>query len=319
MNGTFGIKGIGTYIPATFQTVEEVLAGVGAGVGERRLLERIHQLRQIPMVKSGQRLEETITYALEDLKTKVESCSIDVALYAHSQFTHVPFRYDLLYKVLEVQGWEHVPCYGVDQLNCASFFAALQLAHSIFARDELVENVLLISADQSNFLSYGRYISRATIMGDSATALLLTRTGFRHRYLFTSVHSDPRFHRGFYDSEENRKAFNHDYLSNIMEGMEHTLREVGMGLEEVDFILPHNVNHTTWRRFSERSGMKADKVMTAWISQLGHTYTTDAQLILAQLLAKSVFQAGNRYMMVGVGLGCFVGTAIFEVIEEGVG
>lgn len=93
-----GIAKIGTYIPNLRQNIEEVVEYCGGNDREIKLMKRLHNIQQVPIVEEGQRLDETLGYALLDLKLNE---NIDLILYAHSLLAQVPHDYGLLNKVLK--------------------------------------------------------------------------------------------------------------------------------------------------------------------------------------------------------------------------
>ncbi|MBD1372851.1 ketoacyl-ACP synthase III family protein [Hazenella sp. IB182357] len=309
-----GITGIGVYIPERMQQAEELVNLVSTADKKRsevKMLKRMHHLHQTPIVDEDQPLEETIRLAVADLKQHVTLDQVDLILYSHALLTQVPYQHDLLYKVLQPFGLENIRRYGVAQLNCASPFASMQLIQDYMDQTE-ARQVLLLCGDQTNLYPKARYVMRSLLIGDAATAVLFSKSAETNRLLACSTHFDDRFSEGIYEDDQQVRFFNEQYQTNIFSGIQKTLAKANRKLDDVDYILPHNVNRTTWRTFCQQYDFPLERVVMDLIPQLGHTYTTDSQLVLHDCMEKQRLNKGDTYLMIAVGLGCFVGSALFE-------
>lgn len=308
----FGISSIATYVPHRSQTVEDILGQLDE-TRHINFFKRILELHQVPVLSPDQTLDETIGFALKALSHKTSLEHIDAVLYAHTLTIQTPFRYGLLDKILTRFGLQNRPYFGITQLNCASAFAALEHALDLFQRYEHIENILLLSADQANHLPlYFRYIPKTTIMGDTAAAVILSREHRQNRLIETHIIRDTRFYRGYYETEENQEIFRQIYIDQLITGVLTLLEKAGYGVDDVAYVIPHNVNLYTWKKFIKKSEFREEQVYFKHIPSLGHTYATDAQINLARLIEEGVLKRGDRYILIGVGLGGFYGFAMFE-------
>lgn len=304
-----GIAKIGTYIPNLRQNIEEVVEYCGGNDREIKLMKRLHNIQQVPIVEEGQRLDETLGYALLDLKLNE---NIDLILYAHSLLAQVPHDYGLLNKVLKPFNLNNVKKFGITQEACASSFYAMDLANLYFTKKENVNNVLIILGDQSNMTNRLRYIEGSTLIGDSAVAILLQKNFETNKLLSIGLYKDTRFNQGFFENPQKTALFNEEYVSIIIKAVHETLKKVNVSLDEVQYILPYNVNKMTWRRFSKLTQFPFENIILDLLPDIGHTYTTDCFINLAYLQSKNRLKKGDKFLMISVGLGCFVGSALFE-------
>lgn len=296
----FGIVDIGVYLPEQIQQPEEVLAALELGTGELQFLRKCHHLEGIPVTDPGQMLDDTIAQAVERLQTRQSLAGIDLVLYVHSFQVQTPGDYRLVQRVLRRFGMEQVPFYGISQMNCASSIAALQWLERLSQTQPHIQKVLLVCADQFNFLpSEWRYLRKSAILGDSAVAVLLSRDSRQHVVQATHIFRDTRFHTGYHATADEITAFNRLYVDYIIQGMEELLSKEGLTLQDVDHIFPHNVNWTTWREFSRRTGFEQERIYLDNIQRIGHTFSTDPFINLSSGLEQDwVCTKGDRKSVV---------------------
>ncbi|RAW12175.1 MULTISPECIES: 3-oxoacyl-[acyl-carrier-protein] synthase III C-terminal domain-containing protein [Paenibacillus] len=307
----FGIVDIGVYLPEQIQQPEEVLAALELGTGELQFLRKCHHLEGIPVTDPGQMLDDTIAQAVERLQTRQSLAGIDLVLYVHSFQVQTPGDYRLVQRVLRRFGMEQVPFYGISQMNCASSIAALQWLERLSQTQPHIQKVLLVCADQFNFLpSEWRYLRKSAILGDSAVAVLLSRDSRQHVVQATHIFRDTRFHTGYHATADEITAFNRLYVDYIIQGMEELLSKEGLTLQDVDHIFPHNVNWTTWREFSRRTGFEQERIYLDNIQRIGHTFSTDPFINLSSGLEQDWVCTKGRSVMVSIGLGSFFGFAL---------
>ncbi len=309
----FGIVDIGVYLPEQIQQPEEVLAAMELGKGELQFLHKYHRLEGVPVTESDQMLDDTIAQAVERLQSRHSLSEIDLVLYVHSFQVQTPSDYRLGQRILCRFGLEDVPFYGISQMNCASSIAALQWLERISRTQPHIRNVLLICADQFNFLPpEWRYLRKSAILGDSAVAVLLSRESRQHVVQAAHVLRDTRFHTGYHATADEISAFNRLYVDHIIQGMEELLSMQGLSFEDVNHIFPHNVNWTTWKEFSRRTGVGLDRIYLDNIQRIGHTFSNDPFINLSSGLEQDWVCMKGRSIMVSIGLGSFFGFALVE-------
>ncbi|MHA7580989.1 3-oxoacyl-[acyl-carrier-protein] synthase III C-terminal domain-containing protein [Paenibacillus vandeheii] len=307
----FGIVDIGVYLPEQIQQPEEVLAALELGTGELQFLRKCHHLEGVPVTDPSQMLDDTIALVVERLQTRQSLNGIDLVLYVHSFQVQTPGDYRLIQRVLQRFGMEQVPFYGISQMNCASSIAALQWLERLSQTQPHIQNVLLVCADQFNFFpSEWRYLRKSAILGDSAVAVLLSQDSHRHVVQATHIFRDTRFHTGYHATADEITAFNRLYVDHIIQGMEELLSKEGLTLQDVDHIFPHNVNWTTWREFSRRTGFEQERIYLDNIQRIGHTFSTDPFINLSSGLEQDWVCTKGRSVMVSIGLGSFFGFAL---------
>lgn len=308
-----GIKALETFIPDNRQSVEEILGENECTDIEMKILKRIHKLKQVPIVNEGQRLEETLSIPLTKLFQSTKAHKIDLVLYTHTIIPQVPYNYELIYKVLKQFGLEKVTYYGISHFNCASFFTGLEIANNVLQRATDDSEVLIISGDQTNFMTESRYLQKSSIIGDASAAMILGNNVQTRQVLSVNTLIDANYYTGIYANKKEVNKFNQVYIERISKLIDGTLEKCNLSLNDIDWIIPHNVNITTWRKFASVKKFDFNKIMTDLIGEIGHTYCTDAQLNLEYAEKKGLIKTGDLCLMIGVGLGAFFGASLIKI------
>jgi len=308
-----GITALGCYIPEQRQSVQEILSSRNCKHSEVRFFEKFHGLKQVSIVPAGQRLEESIRLGLQTLLDQgVTIDDADLLIYTHSSFLQVPFDHQLFAKVLGPFGLMHLRTMAVSQLYCTTFIPCLQLIERIFQREKNMRKIVLVCGDQTNYMNESRHLQEASVMGDSVACAVFEKDAADHRLLSVTMQRDTSYWRGLQLDKETRKQYNDRYMDNMIHAMETALHEAGLFWEELTYILPHNVNMTTWRQFCKKIDFDPHRIYTDLISEIGHSYCADGLLNLEPMLRSGRMRKGDTYLMVSVGLGSFMGAAVFQ-------
>lgn len=308
-----GIKDLSAYIPRNRQDLNQIMKLNNCPPKELKILQRMLKLKQVPIVDDGQKLEDTLSFSIAKIIKPNATEKIKLVLYSHTVIGQVPYNYDLMYKVLKKFNLHKTQFYGISHFNCASFFKALELSMDFLRNSPEDTEVLIISGDQTNFLSETRHIPNSSIMGDSSTAMLLSNNANSHKILSVATLSDTRFYNGLYAEREETKLFNTVYFDNLNKVIHKVLLKKNLNLQDIDWIVPHNVNFATWDKYSKNSGFEIGKILTDLIEDISHTYNTDSQINLEYGMKVGKIKKGQLCLLVGVGLGSFFGACIIEI------
>jgi 3-oxoacyl-[acyl-carrier-protein] synthase III len=310
---TIGISNLSTYLPQDRESVGEIITKVGGRGSEKKLLTRILGLNQVPIVKYGQKLEETLSIPLENLLDMESAENLKLILYAHTIIPQVPSNYELVHKVVSKYHLEHIDSYGISHLNCASIYKAIEVAREFLMKQSEESKILILCGDQTNFMPQARHLTKSSVIGDAASAMFVNNYTEKNTILSTSTIADTRFYNGIYSNSTELQNFNKSYMPNLNKLIDNVLNEAGLTLHDIDWIVPHNVNKTTWRNFSKERNFNYEKILTEQIKEIGHTYCTDAQLNFNIAIHNEKVIPGDLCLWIGVGLGCYFGACLIRV------
>ena len=163
---------------------------------------------------------------------------------------------------------------GINQLGCASIFAALRMARALIVAEDDLKAVLCVSADK---FPAGRHRDLAyNVVSDGACAALVRRDSERNRIVeCTQVTKG-----ALWDSEEIENEIIAAYFPTAKALVERTLAKAGLEMDDIDLIIPHNVALRSWEILGRLIGCPANRIYTENIARVGHTIASDNLLNL---------------------------------------
>jgi 3-oxoacyl-[acyl-carrier-protein] synthase III len=101
----------------------------------------------------------------------------------------------------------------------------------------------------------------------------------------------------------------------IPKATEQALAESGLGVDDVDWLVPHQANERITNTVGQRLGIAHDRVINA-IAETGNTSTASIPLALDGLYTSGALHAGDVLALVGFGAGLTYGAAIVRWTKE---
>ncbi|MEU1790526.1 3-oxoacyl-[acyl-carrier-protein] synthase III C-terminal domain-containing protein [Streptomyces sparsogenes] len=342
---------IGTFVPPTALTVAEATAAAGLPDAKARFYRDYLGFRDIPR-STGHSLADMLTAAGREALRGTDPRTVRHVLYAHTHEEADPAGPRLLDGVRAALGLDHAPAFSVGQMNCAAGLFALFLAGQMVSaegarpcrkgeRAEALRNEgpstvdrrqgmrrpggessSQEGADGGNALVLtGDRVTRpeqATIPGvavvaDAAAACLVGPGVPGDRLLGSAFRTYGRFYRGFGGADPDReREYTRLYAPALAAVIGEALEEAGTGLDDIRWVVPHNVNRLSWKGVANELGLPYPQVFLDNLPRLGHANCADPYLNLASLRAAGRLAPGDRYVLAAVGLGATFGAAVLE-------
>jgi 3-oxoacyl-[acyl-carrier-protein] synthase III len=212
---------------------------------------------------------------------------------------------------------------------CQSFLNALEVA-DLYISAGRHNVVLIVSAEQTSRVVDPDDYTTSILLGDGAAAALVTETGGPSRieasYIVTEAlgrNIDVATLRGgglrymFDDPEFTREMrfFRVDgpmelrLAARLLPGvLEQLLGSAGCSLDDIDWIVPHQVLPTMVKRLLARSGVPEDKVYIN--ADYGNQAAASIPIGLAELTASGRLERGQRVLLIGGAAGFTIGGVI---------
>jgi 3-oxoacyl-[acyl-carrier-protein] synthase-3 len=186
---------------------------------------------------------------------------------------------------------------GINQLGCASIFAALRMARALIVAEDDLRAVLCVSADK---FPAGRHRDLAyNLVSDGACAALVRRNGCRNRIVeCTQVTKG-----ALWDSEEIENEIIAAYFPTAKALVERTLVKAGLEMDDIALVIPHNVSLRSWEILGRLIGCPADRIYTDNIARVGHTIASDNLLNLRRATESGMIEKGDYLLLFTFGYG----------------
>ena len=186
---------------------------------------------------------------------------------------------------------------GINQVGCASIFAALRMARALIATEADLDSVLCVSADK---FPSGRHRDLAyNLVSDGACAALVRRGGTRNRIVECAQVTKG----ALWDSEEIENEIIAAYFPTAASLIERTLKKAGLTMDDIALVIPHNVSMRSWEILGRLIKCPPDRIYTDNISKVGHTIASDNLLNLRCATEEGRVKKGDYLMLFTFGYG----------------
>jgi 3-oxoacyl-[acyl-carrier-protein] synthase III len=186
---------------------------------------------------------------------------------------------------------------GINQLGCASTFAALRMARAMIADDRDLDAVLCVSADkfppgEPRDLVYN-------VVSDGASAALVRRNARRNRIVAsTQVTKGAMWDGGSLENEIIAA-----YFPTAKSVIDQTLVKAGLTIADISLVIPHNVSARSWEILGKLIGCPPHLIYTRNIRCVGHTIASDNILNLQSATSEGLVSTGDYLLLFTFGYG----------------
>jgi 3-oxoacyl-[acyl-carrier-protein] synthase-3 len=185
---------------------------------------------------------------------------------------------------------------GIDQQGCAAIFSAIRLARATLLAEPDVRTVLCVSADR-----LPHDVSREVVynlVSDGACAMLLRR-GVRNRIV--AMHQVTK--GAFWDAGSLENEIIAAYFPTARTVIETTLRKAGVTLDDIAWVIPHNVSLRSWEILLGLIGCPREKLFSENIGRVGHTIAADNFINLRDATDTGRIRQGDLLLLFTFGYG----------------
>jgi 3-oxoacyl-[acyl-carrier-protein] synthase III len=186
---------------------------------------------------------------------------------------------------------------GINQIGCASIFAALRMARALIVAEDDLQAVLCVSADK---FPAGRHRDLAyNLVSDGACATIVRRGAGRNRIVeCTQVTKG-----ALWDSEEIENEIIAAYFPTATALVERTLAKAGLEIDDIALVIPHNVSLRSWEILGRLIGCPPERIYTDNIARVGHTIASDNLLNLRRATESGMIEKGDYLLLFTFGYG----------------
>jgi 3-oxoacyl-[acyl-carrier-protein] synthase-3 len=202
--------------------------------------------------------------------------------------------------------------FTVTQHACASGLLAVDMAGRLLAADSDPQALALVLTGEKAFTPLAATIAGITIMGEGAAAVLVRADGERDRMLSYATRTHGRFYDAMLMSGAAAAEFNRIYSPALAEVVAAALDQAGIGPADIDLVLPHNVNLTSWHRVAAALRLPPDRIFLDNVPVTGHCFCADPFINYQTACELGRLRLGDTYLMTSVGLGATFSAMVFR-------
>jgi 3-oxoacyl-[acyl-carrier-protein] synthase-3 len=316
------IKSIHAYIPQHVITNKdlEILTGVNSEMifESTGLLERRYSIDDIAPTDMG------VKAALKVFEeTNIPKSSIDMIISSSSSRDQAIPTDSMVYA--HKLGIPRVRCLDLDA-TCASYLYALEIS-DLYIKTWMLENILILCSEKpSGVLNY-KDPSSSIIFGDSAAATLISRSQgnsmINYSYFETNAigdainlveikgggikhnPNDPKTTPEMNQFKMKGKKIYKLALKHIPILFEILLKGANLNIEDIDFIIPHQVNPRTLMAILKKTTRDYEfPIEKVYVDKIiGNSAAATFPVAMAELVASDKILRGDRIMLIGAAVG----------------
>jgi 3-oxoacyl-[acyl-carrier-protein] synthase-3 len=209
-------------------------------------------------------------------------------------------------------GLARAEAFTVTQQNCASGFAAVDIAAELLRADGDTDGLALIVTGEKPFTGLKRFLINVSIMGEASAACLVGLGGDGSRVVSYAAKTRGEFSDCFRMDPEAQREFGSTYNTYLLEVMEEALAACGLGFDDLEMVIPHNVSRTAWLQLCATAGLEPERVFLDNLAEYSHCFCSDPFLNLVSMRERGLLVRGARYLMTSVGIGSTYAAMVIE-------
>lgn len=306
---TMRLKTICAKPPEHFLPVGQAINDAGLDAKHARLYERFFGQKTVARIGSDNLLSHLQSVAEEALQT-VDRDRVKHVIYTHTVAHCIPAEKAPLAQLQNRLGLNHAHSFALNQLNCTTGLYALHVAQKLLARHDDDAKALIISGEAAA-PKRNTVINNVIVMGENATATLVDKSADGAQVLAAECLVIGRFYAGIDLVGDLKREYDSLYIPSMTSVITTALRKADVHVDDVDVVIPHNVNAISWRGVLDASGIPHEKLYGKNIATHGHCFTADPYLNLHSYLADNPTRRESQIALlcssgIGSSYGCVV-------------
>jgi len=303
---------VGSFIPSNRVPLEDLQNYLGINRHQKEIFSRFHNIQRIPMMKEGV-TEDLLRPAVADLfsRTDVKAHEIGTLIYCHTIQQVAPFPHSPLQEMKKEFGLDSAETFSLTMQNCASSITAMDILRRRF-KNQPQEKYAVVLTGEKAFSPSVQHIPHTTVMGEASTAILFQSKGEGDEVLAVKQKTLGKFSGGVGLDAATLKEFDEKYVPTLVEIMNAALAEAGIGWDQLDCILPHNINLTSWKKVARAASFPMEKVYLKHLPEQGHCFCSDVFLNYRAAVDEGYLKKGQHFLLASVGLGATFAAAVLR-------
>jgi 3-oxoacyl-[acyl-carrier-protein] synthase-3 len=304
---------VAAYLPEHRESVVDYLDRFGLSAREIKIYKQYYGFREVrcdpelglagQLIAAGRDLPE-----LPGLKDRVR-----YVLHARTMPIAAPYPVNPLHEARDALGLSRAQTFSFNQQACASVLGAVEIAGRMLAEDGDPDALALVFVGEKTFTDDALVLGVTAVMGESIAAILVRAGGDRDRMLGFATRTYGAYHRASRMAPEDHESWGRNYAQSLSEVITAALDHAGLGIDDIDHILPHHVNRLSWLKVLKTLRIRdRDRLFLDNLPRFGHCFGADAFISYRSLRAAGGLKPGQRYLMTAVGLGATFSAMVFE-------
>jgi 3-oxoacyl-[acyl-carrier-protein] synthase-3 len=305
------LRAIASHVPARRLNVEQDYERLGIAHAAAKVFSRIYGMPWCAISDETQ-----LALLLHPCRTVLQAEPalperVAVLIHAHTgaisgSWCHVPTAH-----LARELGLRRASVMGTCSNKCVAVFTALALAEGWLAAcpSELALIVVGELADTREL----RVARNVAVVGDASAAALVAMSGDGPALLANVVETYPGYAQGIWlpTRSPRYRDLEAEFHARLAKAMGDALDQAGLTFNQVDHVIPHNVNLWMWHRLARFVGLAPERILLENVSKVGHCLGADMFINFESLCRTHALTDGSTCLMVSAGEGGVFGAAVF--------
>ncbi|WP_224274568.1 3-oxoacyl-[acyl-carrier-protein] synthase III C-terminal domain-containing protein [Streptomyces sp. LS1784] len=299
--------------PTQCDSVGDYLRRCGIGESRARLYERYFGFSEIRVADGISPADQLVSAARNLSHLDDRRRHIRYILQARTLPVGAPYPSSTVHQVRAALGLEHAQAFCVTQHACASGLLAVELAGRLLAGAGDPEALALVVTGEKAIGVETRVIPETGVMGECTAAILVGLGGRHDRVLSYATATQGDFEDGAAMTDEQRARFQDVYPQVLADVIASAVQRAGSQIDDIDLILPHNVNRMSWLPVLRRLGLRgSERLFLRNLPLIGHCFGADPFINYLTARNEGRLRRGRRYVLTSVGLGATFSAMVVE-------
>ncbi|WP_327674852.1 ketoacyl-ACP synthase III family protein [Kitasatospora sp. NBC_00458] len=309
------LRRVTPFIPPHSTAVADLRESLAVSESEIRLLTRFLGLERIVTAGGLSTLDMLLAAGQEALAGEDRSL-VRHLVHAHTVQHVAPPALRWMDVLREKLGLDGAGAFSMSHQGCVISLAALPVVEALLAAEPAGSTALLLIGEKA-LSPVMQHIPGTSVLGDATAAVLAGLDGPGDAVLSVAHRTLGEFHQAANMDEELQRRYRVAYAPTLAEVMVEAVRAAGLGLDDIDLVLPHNVNRYSWSTTARILDLPLERIYLENVPKTGHCFCADPFMNLSTARAENAVRPGETVLMVSAGQGgtfaaAVVGTAARE-------
>jgi 3-oxoacyl-[acyl-carrier-protein] synthase III len=310
MSGATTLERIESFLPERSVKIDELAGSLGLRRAEVGVFRKIYGLDRLRFDPDTGLFDLVLPAARRALQALPEGRRIAYVIYAHTMQTLTPPHIDAAQRIREDLGLHDAEAFALTQQACVSSLGAIDLAGELLRAEAPEGAYALMVTGERAYSPKVQLIPNSAIMAEAAAAALVTLDGRGDQVLSHVTSTLGEYAAGLEMTREEIQGFGKAYSPALGEIIDRAVREAGLTFEDIDLVIPHNVNMVSWRATIKEMGADPAKFFLDNIQHYSHCYASDVFVNYTTVRDRDRLVEGRHYVLVSVGLGATFGAMV---------
>ncbi|MEV7340278.1 ketoacyl-ACP synthase III family protein [Streptomyces sp. NPDC093544] len=304
------LERIESYLPERSVRIEELGELLGLRRAELGVFRKFYGLDTLRFDPELSLLDLLRPAAQGALATLPEGGQVDYLAYAHTTQAVAPADVDIAQVVRDDLGLAGTEAFGLSHQACVSSLGAIEVLGELLRAEGAEGSYALMVTGERAYSPIVQHVPNTAIMADAAASCLITLDGDGDVVRSFATRTLGEYAQWLELTPEQNAVFGEQYGSRIAEVIHQALVEASLTLDDVDLVIPHNVNKLAWRQTIKELEVAPEKVFLDNIPRYSHTFASDVFVNYTTLRDDGRLVDGAHYLLVSVGLGATFGAMV---------